>query len=105
MSVSFRERAARWFSASDLAHLSPPGVARALFRLATAPNPEDEGDEGLDAFDPEFARFACDTLRVVGERWFRWKVRGLEHVPREGPVLLVGSHNGGVMVTTERAAT
>lgn len=95
----WRERAARWFPASDLLHLSPPGVARALFRLATEPNREDEGDEGLDAFDPEFARFCCDTLRTVGERWFRWRVQGIENVPAEGPVLLVGSHNGGMMVT------
>jgi len=42
--------------------------------------------------------FILRTLPVWGgilPRYFRADVRGLEHVPQTGPVLLVGNHSGG----------
>ena len=37
----------------------------------------------------------CPALWLLASVWFRADVRGLHHVPREGPVLLVGNHTGG----------
>ena len=98
-SVSWFTRASRFVRPRDLLPFSPPGVVHALYRLATQSLGDDPCDEGLDRFDPEFARFVVDAFRSIGEHYFRWRVAGVENVPAEGPVLLVGSHNGGVMVT------
>ena len=32
---------------------------------------------------------------MLASLWFRAEVRGLENIPEEGPVLLVGNHSGG----------
>jgi len=37
-------------------------------------------------------------VRWLARHWFRHRVTGLANVPREGPALLVGNHNGGIMV-------
>jgi 1-acyl-sn-glycerol-3-phosphate acyltransferase len=34
---------------------------------------------------------------MLASLYFRADVRGLHHIPREGPVLLVGNHSGGMM--------
>jgi 1-acyl-sn-glycerol-3-phosphate acyltransferase len=49
----------------------------------------------LGGREPEFIR---RTLPVVGgllRRYFRADVRGMDHIPATGPVLLVGNHSGG----------
>ena len=45
--------------------------------------------------DPEFIRRTLPGWGGVVSRYFRADVRGLETVPAEGPVLLVGNHSGG----------
>ena len=45
--------------------------------------------------DPELIRRATPLLWPLLRTWFRPDVRGLEHIPAEGPVLLVGNHSGG----------
>jgi 1-acyl-sn-glycerol-3-phosphate acyltransferase len=35
------------------------------------------------------------ALWLLCNLWFRPEIRGLHHVPREGPVLVVGNHTGG----------
>lgn len=62
-------------------------------------------DAEMDNRDPEY------IARVIGPAWqaarlyFRAEVRGLERIPEDGPILLVGNHSGGnvspeVLVTT-----
>jgi len=47
--------------------------------------------------DPSFIRRTLPTFRLLSQ-YFRPKVRGLEHIPSEGAVLLVGNHSGGTLI-------
>jgi 1-acyl-sn-glycerol-3-phosphate acyltransferase len=49
----------------------------------------------LDERDPDYIRNMLPGAWLVASLYFRAEVRGLEHVPAEGPVLLVGNHSGG----------
>jgi 1-acyl-sn-glycerol-3-phosphate acyltransferase len=51
----------------------------------------------LDARDPEFIRFQLPGMWLIASLYFRAEVRGLERIPEEGPILLVGNHSGGNM--------
>ncbi len=51
----------------------------------------------LDERDPDYIRETLPGLWLLASFWFRADVRGLEHIPAEGPVLLVGNHSGGNM--------
>src|SRR5436305_97465 len=52
----------------------------------------------LDTWDPEHIRLTLPLQRQVFSNYFRGEVRGLEHIPPEGPVLLVGNHSGGLVI-------
>lgn len=52
----------------------------------------------LDERDPDFIRERLPGLWLLASFWFRAEVRGLENIPAEGPVLLVGNHSGGVVI-------
>jgi 1-acyl-sn-glycerol-3-phosphate acyltransferase len=47
--------------------------------------------------DPEFIRRTLPVWGGLAARYFRADLRGLEHIPADGPVLLVGNHSGGNM--------
>jgi 1-acyl-sn-glycerol-3-phosphate acyltransferase len=49
----------------------------------------------LDERDPDYIRDTLPRLWMLASLYFRAQVRGLEHIPEEGPVLLVGNHSGG----------
>jgi 1-acyl-sn-glycerol-3-phosphate acyltransferase len=49
----------------------------------------------LDDRDPDFMRELLPGLWLLVSAWYRPDIRGLENVPREGPVLVVGNHSGG----------
>jgi 1-acyl-sn-glycerol-3-phosphate acyltransferase len=49
----------------------------------------------LDDRDPDYLREQLPGLWVLASFYFRADVRGLERIPAEGPVLLVGNHSGG----------
>ena len=49
----------------------------------------------LDERDPDYIRETLAGLWMLASLYFRAEVRGLQHVPEEGPVLLVGNHSGG----------
>ncbi len=55
-------------------------------------------DDPLDERDPEYIRRTLPAYRLLTQAYFRPKVRGLEHIPAEGPVLLVGNHSGGTLI-------
>ena len=56
-------------------------------------------DDWLDAWDPEYIRTTLPTLRLFSEVYHRAEVRGLANIPAEGPVLLVGNHSGGTLIS------
>lgn len=66
------------------------GAAR---RLIPAVPPTD-----LDDRDPAYIRETLPRWWLVNSFYFRAQVRGLERIPAEGPVLLVGNHSGGYLI-------
>jgi 1-acyl-sn-glycerol-3-phosphate acyltransferase len=51
----------------------------------------------LDERDPDYIRETLPGLWMLASLYYRAEVRGLENIPEEGPVLLVGNHSGGNM--------
>lgn len=51
----------------------------------------------LDQRDTDYIRETLPGLWMLASLYFRAEVRGLHHIQREGPVLLVGNHSGGMM--------
>ena len=49
----------------------------------------------LDERDPDYIRETLPGLWMLASLYFRADVRGLQNIPEEGPVLLVGNHSGG----------
>ena len=52
-------------------------------------------DANFAARDPEHIRSMLPLMWLTTTLYFRGEVRGLERVPRDGPVLFVGNHSGG----------
>src|SRR5436190_15811059 len=52
----------------------------------------------LDQRDPHYIEQTLPALRLFADAYFRAEVRGLEHVPEDEPVLLVGNHSGGTLI-------
>ena len=55
-------------------------------------------EDWLEARDPEYIRETLPALRAWSEHYFRAEVSGLEHIPDDGPALLVGNHSGGTLI-------
>ena len=55
-------------------------------------------DDWLDAWDPGYIRTTLPALRAMNRVYFRAEVRGLDNIPAEGPILLVGNHSGGTLI-------
>jgi 1-acyl-sn-glycerol-3-phosphate acyltransferase len=49
----------------------------------------------LDERDPDYIRETLPGLWMLASLYFRAEVRGLQNIPDEGPVLMVGNHSGG----------
>jgi 1-acyl-sn-glycerol-3-phosphate acyltransferase len=70
------------------------GIASPVRRLAGSLVPRfREGD--LDDRDTDAMRELLPAVWLLVSAWFRPDIRGLERVPRDGPVLIVGNHTGG----------
>jgi 1-acyl-sn-glycerol-3-phosphate acyltransferase len=48
--------------------------------------------------DPAYIERTLPALRMTSKLYFRADVRGLQNIPAEGPVLLVGNHSGGTWI-------
>lgn len=69
--------------------------ARGLLAAAGAQARARIADADLDDRDSLLVRDVMPVAWMVASLWFRAEVRGLHHIPREQPVLLVGNHSGG----------
>jgi 1-acyl-sn-glycerol-3-phosphate acyltransferase len=49
----------------------------------------------LDERDPDYIRDTLPGMWLLASFYFRADVKGLENIPADGPVLLVGNHSGG----------
>ncbi len=49
----------------------------------------------LDQRDADYIREQLPGLWLLASLYFRADVRGLDRIPADGPVLLVGNHSGG----------
>ena len=78
-------RPPRWLGALD------DEIARRYERLATPLN-----EYGYDpfGFDKETARYPALLMAAAYRYWFRVENHGLENLPADGPVLIVGNHAG-----------
>jgi 1-acyl-sn-glycerol-3-phosphate acyltransferase len=52
----------------------------------------------LERRDPEHIRRTLPAMKAYGDNYHRAEVRGLENIPDDGPVLLVGNHSGGTLI-------
>jgi 1-acyl-sn-glycerol-3-phosphate acyltransferase len=55
-------------------------------------------EDPLDERDPEFIDATVEAYDAITRLYFRPEVRGLDNIPAEGPVLLVGNHSGGTLI-------
>jgi 1-acyl-sn-glycerol-3-phosphate acyltransferase len=76
----------------------PTSVAEAIARLVGAIADQAQSrvpKADLDERDPDYIRETLPGLWMLASLYFRAEVRGLDHIPEHGPVLLVGNHSGG----------
>src|SRR4051794_23507768 len=52
----------------------------------------------FDMRDPEYIRRTLPGMKTMTDIYCRGEVRGLDNIPAEGPVLLVGNHSGGTLI-------
>ena len=74
------------------------GAARATAANVLGDFVSSRPDDPLDDRDPDYIRATLPAYRALADVYFRPKVRGLENIPAEGPVLLVGNHSGGTLI-------
>jgi 1-acyl-sn-glycerol-3-phosphate acyltransferase len=77
--------------------LNPLVLVEKFARYALANHKRDVPADDPAARDPDLVALLLDLTRELGRRYFRLDVRGVDNVPSEGPVLLVGNHNGGLL--------
>ena len=92
--------AAREHASSNGAITTPRELAEIAARVGSAIKDEvarriPRAD--LDERDPDYIRESLPGLWLLATLWFRATVRGLDNIPEDGSVLLVGNHSGGNM--------
>jgi 1-acyl-sn-glycerol-3-phosphate acyltransferase len=93
---STRDRGSR--SASGNGALTPDqrqSAIQALGRLMADQVQKRIPTADLDERDPDYIRETLPGLWLLASFYFRADVKGLEKIPADGPVLLVGNHSGG----------
>jgi len=77
---------------------TPLGAAKLIARVIGAIAAEAQRrvpTADLDERDPDYIRETLPGLWMLASLYFRADVRGLQNIPEDGPVLLVGNHSGG----------
>ena len=84
---------------------APFGPAEAYMRMLAAFGEDlaatvtDRGKRDPFALrDPVYIERTLPAMRLASQLYFRADVRGLDHIPAEGPALLVGNHSGGTLI-------
>jgi 1-acyl-sn-glycerol-3-phosphate acyltransferase len=99
--VDWTQRAKRLIPPEDLrVLLNPARLVTRFSRFAVARWSHRAGNAPADdihARDPELVTLMLDLYRILAKLYFRVRVDGVDNVPAEGPVLLVGNHNGGFL--------
>jgi 1-acyl-sn-glycerol-3-phosphate acyltransferase len=72
-----------------------PSLMRGLAQLVAEQVARAIPSADLDQRDPDYIRETLPGLWLLASFYFRADVRGLENIPTEGPVLIVGNHSGG----------
>jgi 1-acyl-sn-glycerol-3-phosphate acyltransferase len=78
-----------------LSHEQRQSVVQALGRVLSEQVQARIPTADLDERDPDYIRETLPGLWLLASFYFRADVRGLEKIPADGPVLLVGNHSGG----------
>lgn len=88
-------------TSTEPAPSSPNGLLRTLRGAATGAldlvTPRIPRTD-LEERDPAYIRETLPRWWLINSFYFRAQVRGLERIPPEGPVLLVGNHSGGNVI-------
>lgn len=50
--------------------------------------------------DPDYIRRSLPLTWPLIAAWFRPDIRGMDRIPADGPILLVGNHSGGNVART-----
>ena len=74
------------------------GTLRQLEVLASDAAFRFDYDCPLDAWDPAYIEETLPAIGAWTEGYFRGEVDGLENIPTDEPVLLVGNHSGGTLI-------
>ncbi|HEX8744090.1 MAG TPA: lysophospholipid acyltransferase family protein [Thermoleophilaceae bacterium] len=74
-----------------------PGLAESVARALAEQVQRRVPRADLDERDPDYIRETLPGLWLLASFYFRADVKGLDNIPAEGPVLLVGNHSGGNM--------
>src|SRR6478735_2357130 len=78
-----------------LSHDQRESVRQALGRVLAEQVQKRIPTADLDERDPDYIRETLPGLWLLASFYFRADVKGLEKIPADGPVLLVGNHSGG----------
>jgi 1-acyl-sn-glycerol-3-phosphate acyltransferase len=95
---STRDRGARAAGRNGNGALSQDqrqSVVQALGRLMSDQVQKRIPTADLDERDPDYIRETLPGMWLLASLYFRADVKGLEKIPADGPVLLVGNHSGG----------
>jgi 1-acyl-sn-glycerol-3-phosphate acyltransferase len=74
------------------------GATRATLEAGLGDLVAPRAEDPLDERDPAFIDATIDVYDALLKPYFRPEVRGLENIPADGPVLLVGNHSGGTLI-------
>lgn len=87
-------------SESRAMRFAPPLLREAIDTIdGTVMGMVEKGRHGsLDERDAEFIERQLRILGPLMDVYFRGEVRGLDSIPAEGPVLVVGNHSGGLVI-------
>src|SRR5829696_8900860 len=55
-------------------------------------------DDWLERRDPDYVRSTLPAIRAWSDLYFRAEIDGLDEIPVDEPVLLVGNHSGGTLI-------
>ncbi len=82
----------------DLRIFLPHVMGARIVRLALGGGRSGVPPATIDERDEVFLSALFDFARWMGDAWFRFKTEGIDNVPASGPALMVGNHNGGLIV-------